>query len=825
MKVKLPERRAVSVPGRQDGGARAAAPLKTRGGKTARRVLRRIGYIAACCCCVGVMLASVAAVVFASYLARLSGTDADMPDLYVLKMAENSIVYAADPAGGDWTEYAVFTGENDRVWTPLEQFPQTLRDAVVSVEDRNFWNQRFGINPGRILGAAVNELTGHRLYGSRQGASTLEQQLIENLTGDSAQSISGKFKEISRAIVMAGRYSKDMILEAYLNIAPLTGTLSGMQAGAQQYFGKDASQLTLAESATLASIPRSPVVYSPYSNPEKLLERRNWVLGLMLDQERISQADYDAAAAAPLGVRSREEAAAASPRGKVNSYFTDAVFERLADDIMEKENCGRAAAVTRIRTGGLRIFSTVDLRLQRMLEAFMENDGEDGYFPALWRQEEADTGIPFDSADAVSYGDDGLPLNAQGEPVFRPDDTPVYEQDGTTLLRGSSAQPNADGVHTLVFYRNIRTQAAVATMDYEGHVLALVGGVGEKRYDLSLNRAADVPRQIGSTMKPLAAYALGIENGVINYSSLIADAPLYTQQDHRMLNTEYCRKLGLSLDPGDPANQARDDVWRAWPTNYNGPGTGRPVVVADALAQSLNTVPVQIGDMLGKRRLFDFVYGSLGLTHLDPERDNDLGPLVLGSQTHGVTPVQLANAYSVFRDGVYRPALYYTKVTLADGSTYLDPAQDSYAVQAVSPQTAYIMNRLLRGVLTAPGGTARGMAPAGEMEAAAKTGTTTDYRDFTFVGLTPYYVTAGWWGYDVPADLSRQGVRTGKPLQTLWRDYMQQAQEGLPYLEFPVPEGVVARRYDPATGCLVPSGGAVGYYTEDNLPPEQPALP
>ena len=825
MKVKLPERRAVSGPGRQDGGDPAAAPLKTRGGKTARRVLRRIGYIAACCCCVGVMLASVAAVVFASYLARLSGTDADMPDLYVLKMAENSIVYAADPAGGDWTEYAVFTGENDRVWTPLEQFPQTLRDAVVSVEDRNFWNQRFGINPGRILGAAVNELTGHRLYGSRQGASTLEQQLIENLTGDSAQSISGKFKEISRAIVMAGRYSKDMILEAYLNIAPLTGTLSGMQAGAQQYFGKDASQLTLAESATLASIPRSPVAYSPYSNPEKLLERRNWVLGLMLDQERISQADYDAAAAAPLGVRSREEAAAASPRGKVNSYFTDAVFEQLADDIMEKENCGRAAAVTRIRTGGLRIFSTVDLRLQRMLEAFMENDGEDGYFPALWRQEEADTGIPFDSADAQSYGDDGLPLNAQGEPVFRPDDTPVYEQDGTTLLRGSSAQPNADGVHTLVFYRNIRTQAAVATMDYEGHVLALVGGVGEKRYDLSLNRAADVPRQIGSTMKPLAAYALGIENGVINYSSLIADAPLYTQQDHRMLNTEYCRKLGLSLDPGDPANQARDDVWRAWPTNYNGPGTGRPVVVADALAQSLNTVPVQIGDMLGKRRLFDFAYGSLGLTHLDPERDNDLGPLVLGSQTHGVTPVQLANAYSVFRDGVYRPALYYTKVTLADGSTYLDPAQDSYAVQAVSPQTAYIMNRLLRGVLTAPGGTARGMAPAGEMEAAAKTGTTTDYRDFTFVGLTPYYVTAGWWGYDVPADLSRQGVRTGKPLQTLWRDYMQQAQEGLPYLEFPVPEGVVARRYDPATGCLVPSGGAVGYYTEDNLPPEKPALP
>ncbi len=203
--------------------------------------------------------------------------------------------------------------------------------------------------------------------------------------------------------------------------------------------------------------------------------------------------------------------------------------------------------------------------------------------------------------------------------------------------------------------------------------------MGEKRYDLSLNRAADVPRQIGSTMKPLAAYALGIENGVINYSSLIADAPLYTQPGPPHAEHGILPQAGLSLDPGDPANQARDDVWRALAHQLQRArhraarsGCGCACAVAEYR-------PVQIGDMLGKRRLFDFAYGSLGLTHLDPERDNDLGPLVLGSQTHGVTPVQLANAYSVFRDGVYRPALYYTKVTLADGSTYLDPAQDSYA--------------------------------------------------------------------------------------------------------------------------------------------------
>jgi len=354
-------------------------------------------------------------------------------------------------------------------------------------------------------------------------------------------------------------------------------------------------------------------------------------------------------------------------------------------------------------------------------------------------------------------------------------------------------------------------------------VLALVGGVGEKRYDLSLNRAADVPRQIGSTMKPLAAYALGIENGVINYSSLIADAPLYTQQDHRMLNTEYCRKLGLSLDPGDPANQARDDVWRAWPTNYNGPGTGRPVVVADALAQSLNTVPVQIGDMLGKRRLFDFAYGSLGLTHLDPERDNDLGPLVLGSQTHGVTPTALAAAFQIFYDGGYTTPHLYTRVLDRDGNIYLENNATSY--QALTPQTAYVMNRLLKNVLYSNVGTASGRYPnSNGMESFGKTGTASDEKDLWFVGGTPYYVTAVWWGYDAPYDmtntLSKDQAKT-RTCVMAWKAYMEQVQANLPYKAFPAADGVVERAYCTQSGLLAspncPSR-ATGYYRADDLP-------
>ena len=204
-------------------------------------------------------------------------------------------------------------------------------------------------------------------------------------------------------------------------------------------------------------------------------------------------------------------------------------------------------------------------------------------------------------------------------------------------------------------------------------------------------------------------------------------------------------------------------------------------------------------------RMLGFLQDWLGISTLDPESDNALAPLVLGSQTNGISPLELAAAYAVFNEGVYTPPALYTQVQDREGDLLLDRQGQRYARQTISPQTATIMNRLLQGVLTAPNGTARGRAPEGDMPAAAKTGTTTDYRDFTFVGLTPYYVTAGWWGFDDPTDMSDLGVTSGRPLQTLWQDYMTQAQQDLPYRDFAQAEGVTARQYDPATGLLVPS--------------------
>lgn len=771
-------------------------------------VLRRIATVLAVLGCLGVMVGSVAGVALAAYLRDLSENDLPVLDLYALQVAENSIVYAQDPDTGLWVEYDTFTGDTNRIWTPIEQMPQSLRDAVVSVEDRGFWEQPFGINPVRIIGAAINELTDYSLYGNRQGASSLEQQVVQNLTGDLAQSIPGKFREICRAIVMAGTYSKEAVLEAYLNIAPMTGTMSGMQMGALTYFGKDVSELSLAESATLASIPRSPVAYNPYTNPDALIERRNWVLQLMLEQGRIGQDDYDEAVSAPLGVLPQSSVNLTADTDGINSYFTDALYQQLIQDLMVEQDISQEEAAYQLASGGLRIYATVDLDLQQTLETMMEDGSEDGYFPALWRYEAIVTDIPY--GGNIVYNDEGLPLNSDGSPVFASNETPAYNTDGT--LRTSQSR---DG--RVEFYRALRTQAAVVTLDYEGNVRALVGGVGEKTVDLAYNRAT-APHQTGSTMKPLTAYALGIEYGLINYSSPVMDMPLYTAADKRVLNTDLVQRLGLPNDPFAAVNLARDDVWRFWPNNYSGTPSGEPVLVASALAQSLNTIPVQLGNWIGTEEMLYFLQEWLGISTLDAENDSALAPLVLGSQTNGISPLELAAAYAIFNEGIYTPPTLYTQVVSRDGNPVLDRQNQSFTQQAISPETATIMNHLLQGVLTASNGTARGMAPEGELPAAAKTGTTTDYRDFTFVGLTPYYVTAGWWGFDQPTDMSDLGVTSGRPLQTLWRDYMTQVQQDLPYRDFVQAEGVVARQYDPATGQLVSSGGVTGYYTLDNLP-------
>lgn len=781
--------------------------------KKRRSVVGSIFRFIGCLLCVCVMLCSVGGVLLSMYIVQVTADDGEILDLDNQKNKQTTIIY--DKYGN---EYATLTQGENRIWRELSAMPEDLQNAVIAIEDKDFYNEP-GINLKRTIGAALNELTDHAIYGERQGASTLEQQLIKNLTGDDDVDKMRKVREIFRALGLANRYSKETILEAYLNTIPLTGIVCGMEAGAQEYFGKHVEDLTLSECAVLASITNNPTKYNPFTNPENLIDRRNHVLYQMWTQDYITEDEYNSACAETITLAETSSTTENVTRSSQNSYFTDALYYELLNDLQEKLNMTADEAKSMIFNGGLRVYSTVDPEVQTAIENAMYD--AEGVIPALEHEEAVCLrDYPADSSswDDVQFDENtGLPLTKDGLAVYGVDDIPVYTDDEqTTLKMGTSTDdnyPNDDTVYLCV-YEKVRTQAAIATLDYDGNILGIGGGVGEKKYDLGTNRAT-IPHQTGSTMKPIGAYCLALDYKLINYSSQILDSPFYSAEDKRVLKDEYSY-----MDPYSEAAQSRSDVWRAWPTNYGGAGgNGNPMLVYDALRQSYNTVAVWVGNMVGVDFLYNFVHDTLECTYIDAETDMDLGPLVLGSQSHGMTVVQLAGAYSIFYDGTFTTPHYYTEITDYLGNEVLDNTKYINTIQAIDPTTAYIMNRMMTNVLKS-GGTASGMAPEGDIEAAAKTGTTSDYKDYTFAGMTPYYVSALWWGCDKPTSLYELGSagRNGKPIQQVWKNLMEELQADKEAAEFPMPDGVVTKQFDTSTGAIVSSGGATGYYTEDNLP-------
>ena len=781
--------------------------------KKRRSVVGSIFLFIGCLLCVCVMLCSVGGVLLSMYIVQVTADDGEILDLDNQKNKQTTIIY--DKYGN---EYATLTQGENRIWRELSAMPEDLQNAVIAIEDKDFYNEP-GINLKRTIGAALNELTDHAIYGERQGASTLEQQLIKNLTGDDDVDKMRKVREIFRALGLANRYSKETILEAYLNTISLTGIVCGMEAGAQEYFGKHVEDLTLSECAVLASITNNPTKYNPFTNPENLIDRRNHVLYQMWTQGYITEDEYNSACAETITLAETSSTTENVTRSSQNSYFTDALYYELLNDLQEKLNMTADEAKSMIFNGGLRVYSTVDPEVQTAIENAMYD--AEGVIPALEHEEAVCLrDYPADSSswDDVQFDENtGLPLTKDGLAVYGVDDIPVYTDDEqTTLKMGTSTDdnyPNDDTVYLCV-YEKVRTQAAIATLDYDGNILGIGGGVGEKKYDLGTNRAT-IPHQTGSTMKPIGAYCLALDYKLINYSSQILDSPFYSAEDKRVLKDEYSY-----MDPYSEAAQSRSDVWRAWPTNYGGVGgNGDPMLVYDALRQSYNTVAVWVGNMVGVDFLYNFVHDTLECTYIDAETDMDLGPLVLGSQSHGMTVVQLAGAYSIFYDGTFTTPHYYTEITDYLGNEVLDNTKYINTIQAIDPTTAYIMNRMMTNVLKSVG-TASGMAPEGDIEAAAKTGTTSDYKDYTFAGMTPYYVTALWWGCDKPTSLYELGSagRNGKPIQQVWKNLMEELQADKEAAEFPMPDGVVTKQFDTSTGAIVSGGGATGYYTEDNLP-------
>ena len=793
----------------------APAPKNKKKPKKRRSIIGMIFSFIGCMLCLCIMAASVGGVLLSMYIVQVTADDGETLDLDNQKNRQTSIIY--DINGN---EYASLSRNENRIWRELSAMPENLQNAVIAIEDKNFRTEP-GINLTGTIGAALNAFTGNRIWGTNRGASTLEQQLIKNLTGDNEQDNMRKVREIFRALGLDNKYSKETILEAYLNTIPLTGIIHGMEAGSIEYFGKHVEDLTLAECATLASITKNPTKYNPATNPEELIKRRNHVLYEMYTQGYITEAEFNAAKAETVTLTEKTSTTENATRSSSNSWFTDALYTQLLSQLQEDLNYTADEAKELIFSGGLRIYSTVDPKAQEGVEKTMYN--EDDLIPALWHEEPVCLrDYPADSSswDEVQYDDaTGLPITKDGYAVYGQEAIPVYaDEEGTTLKMGTSTDPDYPNDTTvyLCVYEKVRTQAAMAIVDYSGNILGIGGGIGEKKYDLGFNRATS-PHQTGSTMKPIGAYALALDYKLINYSSQILDSPYYSAEDKKVLKDEYIGKMS----PYSEAAQSRSDVWRAWPTNYGGAGgQGNPMLVYDALQQSYNTVAVWVGDMVGVDYLYNFVHDTLECSYISAENDMDLGPLVLGSQSSGLTVVQLAGAYTMFNTGTFTTPHYYTEITDYQGNMILDNNKYINTTQAISADTAYIMNRMMWNVLHSRKGTAYGKAPDGEMDSVAKTGTTSNYKDYTFAGLTPYYVTAIWWGCDRPTEMDTLGKagRNASPIQYAWKALMENLQADLPVKEFAKGENVVEKHFDTSTGAIISNGGSVGYYTEDNLP-------
>ncbi len=322
---------------------------------------------------VGIISVSIIIGSFAMYV--FTAVDGTMEeDLDNLKLNFTTTVYVEDKSSGEWKEYQRLHGMYNRIWVPYDRtaaenadesytgIPQNLTDAFIAVEDKRF-NTHYGVDWKRTFSAFANLF--FKFYSSNQGGSTITQQLVKNLTGDNSQKPSRKIREIMRARYLEDNYSKDTIIECYMNTIAMGNGIYGVEVASEYYYGKNVNDLTLSECASIASITKNPSKYAPTSSVEENKKRRDIVLSLMLEQKYITKDEYDAAITEELNVTATEGVRSAT---KINSYFIDALIDQVTKDLATKYGYDKKHAETNFYNGGYRIYATVDPDIQSALD-------------------------------------------------------------------------------------------------------------------------------------------------------------------------------------------------------------------------------------------------------------------------------------------------------------------------------------------------------------------------------------------------------------------------------------------------------------------------
>ena len=721
-------------------------------------------------------------------------TAPDISNVDVAPAGYSTTVY--DSEGNQVTK--LVAENSNRVYVKLDKIPLDMQHAFVAIEDERFYTHN-GIDIKGIMRAGVKALSGNL----HQGASTITQQLLKNnvftsWTEESSlvDKFKRKFQEQYCAIQLEKRMSKDQILENYLNTINLGQGTLGVQAASQRYFGKNVSDLNLSESAVIACITQNPSKWNPISHPENNAERREEVLKKMKNQGYINEAQFNEAMADD--VYSRIQVVNEKVEKKtIYTYFVDELTEQVLNDLQENLGYSYTQAYNSLYSGGLSIFTTQDPHIQSICDEQFAN--EENYPPNTRYYLKYEASYTDSENDAVNFSTQYFEKHFKEKRgngfncIFNTEEE-AYE--AIEEFKQDVEEPGYKFI-TESISLTPQPQASVTIIDqYTGEVKAIVGGRGEKKASLTLNRATDTKRQPGSCFKVLAAYAPAIDAAGKSLASTQVDEP-------------------YSYANGRPVKN--------WYSGYKGICTYRY-----GIEQSLNIVAVKTITEITPQLGFDYLL-NFGFTTLVDRRTESNGTvssditqaLALGGLTDGVTNLELTAAFATIANGgTYIKPMFYTKIIDHDGNVLIENTPKSRRV--LKETTAFLLTDAMEDVVTQGTGA---RVKFDNMSIAGKTGTTTSNVDVWFSGYTPYYTCCTWSGYDNNVHMNGSGeTNTAK---TLWKAVMSRIHEGLEYKSFTMPEGITTATVCKKTGGLVTDicradGCAITEYFATGTVPTEP---
>ncbi len=638
-----------------------------------------------------------------------------------------------------------------RVIATYEDYPPVLRDALISIEDKDFY-RHWGVNVWRIAGAAYRDI---RSGGKVEGASTLTMQLAKNLFLSPDRSFHRKIQEALLAIQIERRFTKAQIFTLYANQIYLGHGNYGFESASEYYFSKPAKKLTLDEAALLAGLPKWPANYSPITHSDRALKRRNLVINALLEDGKITAKQAADARAMPIELK------VAHDPGSVAPYFVEEIRRYLEATYGSDQ----------VHQGGLRVYTSLDMNLQRAanqavldgLAAYERRHGWKGHLENVltgdvtlanfehpdWADEPEASEYVYALVTAVSPGSASLKFGRYTA-VLNPTDVVWTRVKLPALLKPGDIvyvkvlAVDSSGRARVSLEQDSGAQGALIAIDNgTGDIKAMVGG---RDFNLSkFNRATQALRQVGSSFKPYV-YTAAIDQGA-SPDDTVLDAPVIFNSG----TTPYT------------------------PHNYDEKYEGN-ITLRRALAHSRNIPALKIADQVGIKKVIEYAH-RFGITSQIPP----YLPVALGAAE--VTPLEQTSAFSVFpTDGVRVLPRYITKVTDADGRIL----EENFAEvrDVVSAQTARVMTSMLREVVQH--GTAVRAASL-PFPLAGKTGTTNDFTDAWFVGFSPSITCGVWMGYDEKKSLGtgETGARAALPV---WMDFMKSALAGKDVGEFTPPQ-------------------------------------